>query len=142
MSGYLKRTFLIGLILCLMLVLVACTKKETGYYKYESVDDPNNELNTLQLAMMKMFADDMFLILDNDGNGFVCLEMFGEGDAGEITWDDDLLIGPQGRKIEMEYDEETEELTLIGDGGNVIFRKTKDETEINRMKSKRKKSKT
>ena len=42
------------------------------------------------------------------------------------------------RRLEFEYDADTEQISLTADGATMIFQKITDETEINRMKSKRK----
>ena len=138
MRKSLKKIKLIVMLVCVMAVLAACSKKEAGYYKYSSVVDKTGELGTFELAMIKLFSEDMFLILDSDGTGYMNIEMLGEGGGGEITWEDNTMSANGGKKIEFEYNEDTEELTFVSEDSNIIFRKTKDEAEINRMKSKRK----
>lgn len=128
-----------GIICVVMLVsLTGCTKKQAGYYKFESFNDPSKEYSTWELAMMKMFSSDIFIILDSDGTGFFGMDVLGQGENGEINWEDNELIGPNGNRLEFEYDGDTEQITLSADGVTMIFQKITDETEINRMKSKRK----
>lgn len=140
MSSRMKLKQVVCIMLCvvMMLSLVACTKKQTGYYKFETFKDSSKEFSSWDLAMMKMFGGDIFMILDNDGSGFLGMEILGQGDNGEINWEDDYLVGPNGNHLDFEYDEDTEQITLSADGAYMIFQKIKDETEINRMKSKRK----
>ena len=132
----------LGTLICIILIIsmTGCTKKQTGYYKYESFDDPETEYGTFELAMMKMLGDEVFLILDNDGSGFFGLDIFGKGGSGEITWENDHIIGPNGNEIHFEYDSDTQQIIISEDGKSMVFQKITDETEINRMKGKRKKS--